>query len=747
MDDDGDLDLAFADGDALRLYRNAGGVLAPLPSWTSDLPGLDAVDLSWGDYDGDGALDLAVAGGSSTNSLLLHNDVSSAMTLVWTAPETDVVTGLAWGDLDRDGDVDLAVTFAGGAPDRLYPNDGGLGPAIDLPIPAATASTSLAWGDADQDGDLDLAVGVDNGADHVLENVDGALELAWSGGASTSTRGVAWGDVDGDGDLDLATVGVGLDAIQENVWETGPTSLADGFASAPCWEALVYDDSTSASFGDPAGTGGLSLAVGTQFGPDRVYYGDLCGGAWSTWSTGADTRTAAVAFSADGGEARLASASADAITSAGAVHAASRLSLGLHPNTPTYAILDPPGGPSTGLGFGASTATVADQDGRVPVTFRLIDEQGDGIPAISLEYAVDGTDWAPAATFGALSNLDASPEGIEHALEWDMGADGVLGGDRVRLRLTITAQNPTFIAEPMHHGALSFLSPPGRLYRCFPVDADGDLSVCSDDCDDAEPTVHAGAPEIADDGLDNDCDGDEATTCAPDGDGDGFGTDVVANHVIALGPPGGPDPCPAGTLGDATDCDDGDGDVYPGAAETCEDGVDQDCDTIDAACCWIDGDGDGFGGPDGALGLDGACDGAGLAPTSDDCDDADGAINPDALEVCDGLDNDCNGAADAHPDGELDGDGDGFTPCDPTEPDCDDADPAAWPGAVEDCADSVDQDCDGTEAGGYDDPDCIGGTCSAAASPHPPGAVLFLLAIFAAMRRRPIAGSTFEEAA
>ena len=57
-------------------------------------------------------------------------------------------------------------------------------------------------------------------------------------------------------------------------------------------------------------------------------------------------------------------------------------------------------------------------------------------------------------------------------------------------------------------------------------------------------------------------------------------------------------------------------------------------------------------------------------------------------EICNGLDDDCNGAL---PSNELDGDGDTYRPC---GGDCDDSNPARHPGATEVC-DLVDDDCDG----------------------------------------------------
>jgi hypothetical protein len=96
------------------------------------------------------------------------------------------------------------------------------------------------------------------------------------------------------------------------------------------------------------------------------------------------------------------------------------------------------------------------------------------------------------------------------------------------------------------------------------------------------------------------------------------------------------------------DCDDGDGLVNPGAEEIC-DGIDNDCDgvtdpdsSLGAQTWYVDSDDDGYGDVD--SGSFTSCDGAeGLVNLPGDCDDDDPAVNPGAEEICDDLDNNCDG--------------------------------------------------------------------------------------------------------
>ncbi len=103
-------------------------------------------------------------------------------------------------------------------------------------------------------------------------------------------------------------------------------------------------------------------------------------------------------------------------------------------------------------------------------------------------------------------------------------------------------------------------------------DGDGDGWLIPDDCDDADPDVHPDATDTPGDGVDQDCTGADAMPCFADDDGDGYG----ASSVPA-------DDCDdAGLVAADGDCDDGDGEVYPGAPEAC--GTDADCDGVVTPC-------------------------------------------------------------------------------------------------------------------------------------------------------------------
>jgi hypothetical protein len=165
------------------------------------------------------------------------------------------------------------------------------------------------------------------------------------------------------------------------------------------------------------------------------------------------------------------------------------------------------------------------------------------------------------------------------------------------------------------------------------------------------------------------------------------------------------------------DCDDFLPGVHPGAVEWC-DGIDDNCDDLvdldDPALVgtafYDDVDRDGYGD-------DATADATGCAPlpgyvsVGGDCDATDVATHPNAPEICDGEDNDCDGAVDESTvkvDWYFDADNDGYgTPSDVVRAcamppgyargrgDCDDSDSAVSPLEDETCGNTIDDNCDG----------------------------------------------------
>ena len=134
-----------------------------------------------------------------------------APSAVWSSAETNNTTSIAWGDYDGDGELDLAVGNYG-QPIRLYHNDNGtLTPSAVWSSAEANNTYAVAWGDYDGDGDLDLGVGNWSQPTRIYRNDSGTLtrNAVWSSVEANNTKSVAWGDYDGDGDLDLAVGNAG----------------------------------------------------------------------------------------------------------------------------------------------------------------------------------------------------------------------------------------------------------------------------------------------------------------------------------------------------------------------------------------------------------------------------------------------------------------------------------------------------------------------------------------------------------
>jgi hypothetical protein len=242
----GDVSSKLNPRNRCRLYHNRGdGTFADVAASAGVLNERFAKGAIWGDYDGDGRLDLFVSNLGTEHGRLYHNegngkfrDAAFEAGIIDGSPNSPAVTSfpcLFW-DFDNDGRLDLLINewtsnqsevIAGylgiqagiSSPPRLFRNVGGghfqnvsRDVGLDRPIP----TMAINCGDIDNDGFLDLYMGtgwmsfagiVPN---VMLKNVAGRQFVDVTASSRTGHlqkgHGVSFADWDCDGDLDLFTI-------------------------------------------------------------------------------------------------------------------------------------------------------------------------------------------------------------------------------------------------------------------------------------------------------------------------------------------------------------------------------------------------------------------------------------------------------------------------------------------------------------------------------------------------------------
>jgi hypothetical protein len=272
-DNDGDLDLAVSLGSGeVRLYRNdsgtftsAGAQLGMPQAGSHELRG-----LSWGDFNGDGFVDL-LGGATSADKLtiVLQNEGGRrfrdvAATIGLTIPKRSA-RQTNWVDYDNDGDLDVYAADRT-ADNRLFRNDGGhfthvfagVGPTDARPTVGAC------WLDIDRDGDLDLYLANQSGAADAMWRNDGgsftdvAKPLGMTGPTRTTAEGgvgCAVGDYDNDGDFDIFNASYGRNLLYRNNNDGTFTEVGGAVGVG------VDNHAVGADWGDVDNDGDLDLSV------------------------------------------------------------------------------------------------------------------------------------------------------------------------------------------------------------------------------------------------------------------------------------------------------------------------------------------------------------------------------------------------------------------------------------------------------------------------------------------------------
>ncbi|MDW8169328.1 MAG: FG-GAP-like repeat-containing protein [Acidobacteriota bacterium] len=211
FDGDGRLDLYVVnEGQDFLLRQEGGGRFREVATSSGIIENAPGRAAAWGDFDGDGRLDLYVV--NDGQDVLYRND-GGGMFVALDPRSAGLVEdakgrAAAWGDFDGDGRLDLYVANEG--PDFLYRNLGGgrfqnVAPAAG--IVQRGISTAVAWFDFDGDGRLDLFV-VREGQDILYRNRgDGTFSVVdpeVAGYANAGSGGVlAVADFDEDGRTDV----------------------------------------------------------------------------------------------------------------------------------------------------------------------------------------------------------------------------------------------------------------------------------------------------------------------------------------------------------------------------------------------------------------------------------------------------------------------------------------------------------------------------------------------------------------
>jgi len=295
-DRDGDLDLLLcgatgvSNASVTRVYRN-NGAAAGFTELNAVLPGIQSGAAVWGDFDGDGWLDILLSG--TTNGLvsggitrLYRNAGLGEFTLMPVSLPGAMASALAAADFDRDGDLDFALSGQGTDSNRfavLLRNDGGSFAAINAGLPGVSDGY-LSWGDLDNDGWLDLALtGTTTGFYHnaitrVVRNTGGTFAVTPIATSGFSGSATALADFDEDGDLDLAATGgvssggAATHLFRNNLLRrnqppsapTNPTTTPFGSGHLLSWNAAQDAES-------PTGAGlSYNLRVGTNSGGSQI---------------------------------------------------------------------------------------------------------------------------------------------------------------------------------------------------------------------------------------------------------------------------------------------------------------------------------------------------------------------------------------------------------------------------------------------------------------------------------------------
>jgi len=251
---DGYFDAAICNRDSGYVILLLNDQLGVLKDTSYHSTGLSAQGILSGDWDNDGDYDLATIHDIGKLFILLNNgsavfDTSSFSTL------GQSMSGYA-ADVDEDGDLDIITANLASASISVMENDGlGNFSASEISLPVWSIPVSIYASDLNNNGHIDLAIGTGSDTGLIIMEGTGHGNFTWTNNyeAISGGSGVAGGDLNSDGSIDLVVVGYHDDSIEvffNLIGDYDNDGIPDMLDNCPLVPNPTQEDSDADGLGD-----------------------------------------------------------------------------------------------------------------------------------------------------------------------------------------------------------------------------------------------------------------------------------------------------------------------------------------------------------------------------------------------------------------------------------------------------------------------------------------------------------------